>query len=39
MELMCLMSNAIIGVKDLRRGEFLRRHPYRYTWLTRFYYR
>jgi len=31
MELICLISDAIIGVEDLRRGEFLRRHPYRYT--------
>ena len=33
------MSDAATGAEDLRYSEFLRRHPYRYARLTRFYYR
>jgi len=33
------MPDAATDAEDLRCGEFLRRYPYKYTRLTRFYYR
>ena len=35
---MYLISNAVTGAGDLRHSKFLK-HPYKYTQLTRFYYR